>query len=102
SKKCEDSKEEVREFLKYLMITEFSDLRSLTVDGIPCFKELAMLIEKTKGKISKVDVYNISTAKNSGMLIESIANHCLRIESLSTLLVPNDFIHVKSLLINCT
>ncbi|RGB37212.1 hypothetical protein C1646_757164 [Rhizophagus diaphanus] len=40
-------------------------------------------------------------ANNTGMLIEAIAKHCSKIEELTTYLGPKDFIHVKSLLLNC-
>ena len=36
-----------------------------------------------------------------GMLIKAIANNCPNIKVLYTYLIPNDFIHIKSLLINC-
>ena len=35
------------------------------------------------------------------MLIKAIANHCPNIERLSTHIEPKDFIHLKSLLLNC-
>ena len=39
--------------------------------------------------------------KNTGMLIKAIANNCPKIKFLRTYLEPEDFIHVKSLLLNC-
>ena len=35
------------------------------------------------------------------MLIKAIANNCPKIKKLYTILVPEDFIHVKLLLLNC-
>jgi hypothetical protein len=40
-------------------------------------------------------------AKNTGMLIKAIANNCPNIEYLDTHIVPEDFIYVKQLLLNC-
>ena len=90
------------EIKKYLEISEFSELQSLFVFGLSCFKELAILIEKTKGNISKIYI-NITnkSVKNTEMLIKAIANNCPKIKELSTYLEPKDFIYVKSLLLNC-
>jgi hypothetical protein len=100
--KYEDVGDEIKEFQQYLTISEFSDLHSLNIYGLSCFKEFAMLIEKTKGNISRVIIYTFNkVAENTGMLIKAIANNCPKIEQLSTYLEPKDFIHVKSLLLNC-
>ena len=66
-----------------------------------------MLIEKTKGNISQVWIRsrykenNEVKTKNTGILIRAIANNCPNIKVLYTYLIPDDFIHMKSLLINC-
>jgi hypothetical protein len=62
-----------------------------------------LLIEKTKGNLSHVDIYNVDRvfAKNTGMLIKAIAENCPNIKLLFTYLEPKDFIHIKTLLINC-
>lgn len=89
---------------QYLAILKFSDLQSLEVQGLPCFKELAMLIEKTEGNVVKVIVENTNKTdkdRNVGKLIKAISNNCPKIVQLSTHLIPEDFIHVKLLLLNC-
>ncbi|CAB4439302.1 unnamed protein product [Rhizophagus irregularis] len=91
------------EFKKYLANTIFPDLRSLIInDDSSCFKELAMLIEKTKGNISDVSIKTLDiSVENTGMLLKAISNHCPKIEQLTTHLGPNDLIYVRSLLMNC-
>src|SRR5256885_244805 len=84
-KNCEDPKEGIEEFQHYLTILEFPDLEVLSVERISCFKELAMLIEKTMGNISCIGINtDDKTAKNAGMLIKAIANNCPRIKRLVT------------------
>src|SRR5581483_2768660 len=98
----EDTGKEIEEFQRYLTIFEFPDLEKIIVEGLSCFKELAMLIEKTKGNISYIEIdMDDKTAKNAGILIKAIADNCPRIKSLATYLEPKDFFHVKSLLQNC-
>jgi hypothetical protein len=90
------------EFQNYLAISEFPELQILCLNGLSCFKESATLVEKTKGNISRVNIYTPdSIAENTGMLIKAIANNCPNIEQLSTYLIPEDFDYVKSLLLNC-
>ncbi|RIA87063.1 hypothetical protein C1645_778141 [Glomus cerebriforme] len=96
-----DTSEEIKEIKQYLIISEFPNLQYLDF-GLPCFKELAMLILKTKGNILYVDVsINNKNAKDVGMLIKAIANNCPKIKGLSTHLELRDFINVKLLLLNC-
>ncbi|PKC66875.1 hypothetical protein RhiirA1_511084 [Rhizophagus irregularis] len=97
------SYEGIEEFKKYLANTIFPDLRSLIInDDSSCFKELAMLIEKTKGNISDVSIKTLDiSVENTGMLLKAISNHCPKIEQLTTHLGPNDLIYVRSLLMNC-
>ncbi|RIA88920.1 hypothetical protein C1645_806539 [Glomus cerebriforme] len=91
-----------KEIHKYLSISEFPNLEILKVDRLSCFEELASLIEKTKGNISCVCITTVNkSAKNTDMLIKAIANNCPNIKYLYTYLIPQDFIHVKSLLLNC-
>ncbi|RIA92878.1 hypothetical protein C1645_735984 [Glomus cerebriforme] len=93
---------EIQEFQQYLGNSEFPELQFLDVDELSCFKELAMLIGKTRGNISGVSIYIFDkSAENTGMLIKAIANNCPKIKWLSTYLEPKDFIYVKSLLLNC-
>jgi hypothetical protein len=97
--------EKIKEFQRYLAISEYPDLRSLNITGLLCFKELSTLVEKTRGNISRIYIYTINLANraatNTGMLIKSIAKNCPKIKFLRTYLEPEDFIHVKSLLLNC-
>jgi hypothetical protein len=97
------NREKIKEFQQYLAISKFPGLQSLKIGGVSCFKELAMLIEKTEGNISYVyiDMAN-RDAENTGMLIKAIANNCPKIEYLSTYLGPEDLVHVKLLLLNCS
>ncbi|RGB25302.1 hypothetical protein C1646_724138 [Rhizophagus diaphanus] len=99
---CENYERNI-EFRKYLAISKFPDLQSLEIkDDLLCFKKLAMLIEKTKGNITNIYVETCNeSAENTGMLLNSISNHCPRIENLVTYLGPNDLIYVKLLLMNC-
>ncbi|RIA87518.1 hypothetical protein C1645_807280 [Glomus cerebriforme] len=99
----EDDSEEIEELKQCLAISEFPNLQILKIDGLSCFKELAMLIEKTKGNLSHIDIYNIDgdVAKNTKMFIKAIANNCPNLKLLFTFIEPKDFIHIKSLLINC-
>ncbi|GET03563.1 hypothetical protein GLOIN_2v1592804 [Rhizophagus clarus] len=93
---------EINKFQQYLSISEFPNLQSLSVIGLSCFKELAMLIEKTNGNISRIHIDTTNRfAQNTGMLIKAIVKSCPIIKKLTTYLEPKDFIHVKSLLIKC-
>ncbi|GBB99584.1 hypothetical protein RclHR1_03570012 [Rhizophagus clarus] len=93
---------EVKDFQEYLAISEFQYLSHIQINYFSCFREISLLIEKTKGNILEVSVETTNkTAKNTGMLIKAIANNCPSINFLSTYIEPNDFIHVKSLLKNC-
>ncbi|RGB23230.1 hypothetical protein C1646_774821 [Rhizophagus diaphanus] len=99
----EDIEDDIKELQKYLSISEFPNLQYLNINGLSCFKELSMLVEKTKGNLSHIDIFNIDRdiAKNTGMLIKAITENCPNIKLLFTYLEPQDFIHIKSLLINC-
>jgi hypothetical protein len=98
----EDTSEAIRYLQKYLAILEFPYLEYLNIYGLSCFKEFAMLIEKTNGNISLIHINPANNAaKNVGMLIKAVANNCPAIKSLTTYLESKDFIHVKSLLLNC-
>ncbi|GBB99583.1 hypothetical protein RclHR1_03570011 [Rhizophagus clarus] len=99
----EDIEDDIKELQQYLAISEFPNLQYLNVNGLSCFKELSMLIEKTKGNLSHIDIYNVDKffARNTGMLIKAIAKNCPNIKLLFTYIEPKDFIHIKSLLINC-
>ncbi|UZO12004.1 uncharacterized protein OCT59_003555 [Rhizophagus irregularis] len=53
------------------------------------------------GNIIKISInLSIKKANNTGSL-EAIAKHCPKIEEFSTYFEQKDFIHVKSLLLNC-
>jgi hypothetical protein len=95
--------EGIKEFQKYLAIPKFPNLQSLTIgDDLSCFKELAMLIEKTEGNILNISVDTSNkSAENTGMLLKAISNHCPNIGHLNTNLGSKDLIHLKSLLMNC-
>ncbi|RIA83434.1 hypothetical protein C1645_786335, partial [Glomus cerebriforme] len=95
-------RDEIKDFQHHLAISEFPDLQTITIVGLSCFKELAILIEKTNGNISYISIYTYNrSAENTGMLIKAIANKCPKIKCLPIYLVSNDFIHIKSLLLNC-
>jgi len=92
----------IEEFQNYFAISKFPILQSLNITGLSCFKELAMLIEKSKGYVSRVNISTTNkSAKNTGLLINSIAINCPKIKFLRTYLEPQYFINVKSLLLNC-
>jgi hypothetical protein len=95
--------EEVSEkFRQYLSISEFPNLEYLHIHELPCFKELAILIEKTNGNILCVNSYTSDKAtKGAGTLIKAIANNCPKIKELSVRLEAQDFVYVKPLLLNC-
>jgi hypothetical protein len=98
----DEIRKEIKDFQHYLAISEFPDLQVITIVGLSCFKELAQLIEKTRGNISEISLYTFNkSAENTGMLIKAIANNCPKIKSLPIYLKSTDFIHVKSLLLNC-
>jgi hypothetical protein len=98
---CENY-EDIKEFQQYLTISEFPNLQYFWFDAFSCFKELALVIEKTKGNIMTIKIYTSNkSAENTGMLIKAIANNCPKIEELTTYLGPKDLIYVKSLLLNC-
>jgi hypothetical protein len=98
-----ESYEMIREFQECLVNSKFPNLQFLDFgDDLSCFRELAMLIDKTKGNISNVSVYTSNkSAEYTGMLLEAISNHCPKIEYLSTHLGSKDLIYLKSLLTNC-
>ncbi|RIA96738.1 hypothetical protein C1645_754178 [Glomus cerebriforme] len=93
----------IKEFQQYLSILEFPDLQSLNVTGFSYFNELAMLIQKTNGKISRISINstNITTDRNVEILIKAIASNCPNLEVLHINLDLKDFIHIISLLLNC-
>jgi hypothetical protein len=92
----------IKEFQEYFAISEFPNLRCLHINYFSCFKELSLLIGKTKGDILEIYVETSDeAAKNTGMLIKAIADNCPKINYLSTYIEPNEFVHVKSLLKNC-
>jgi hypothetical protein len=97
------SYEGIKELQKYLAISNFPDLQSIDISvNLSCFKELAMLIEKTKGNISYISVYTSNkSVRNTGMLLKAISNYCPKIEHLNICHGHKDFIYLKSLLMNC-
>ena len=85
---------------------QFQNLQYLRINGLFCFKEISLLIEKTKGNLSQIyigitDEITTSIVEHSEMLIKAIANNCPKIERLHTYLEPKDFIYVQLLLLNC-
>src|SRR5437763_1317435 len=93
------AREEVEQLQQYLAITEFPDLEYFRADKL-CFKELAMIIEKTSGNIKYFEALN-KDARDVGMLINVITNNCPMIRTLSIDIEPKYFKHVKPLLLNC-
>ncbi|CAB4376980.1 unnamed protein product [Rhizophagus irregularis] len=94
----------INEFQQYLAISKFPKLEFFNVKGLLCFKEFSLLIKGTRGNLShllidiKTDEFII---KNTGMLIKEISNNCPNIKILYTFIESKDFIHIKSLLLNC-
>ncbi|POG65183.1 uncharacterized protein OCT59_028865 [Rhizophagus irregularis] len=88
---------------QYLAIYEFPNLQELTlIDGhLLSFKEISLLIEKTIGNITRIIITTNKTAKEAGILIKAISDNCPKINDLRTYIEPKDFIHIKSLLLNC-
>ncbi|GBB98243.1 hypothetical protein RclHR1_03180008 [Rhizophagus clarus] len=99
---CE-SIEGIKEFHKFLANSRLPNLQFLSIEiDLLCFKELATLIENTKGNISCISVYTYNkSVESTGMLLKAIYNHCPKIENLATYIVPSDLIYVKSLVMNC-
>ncbi|CAB5165175.1 unnamed protein product [Rhizophagus irregularis] len=98
----DDIRKEIVDFQRYLAISQFPDLQYISIVGLSCFKELAQLIEKTRGSISEISLFTFNRfAENTGLFIKAIANNCPKIKSLPIYLRSEDFIHVKSLLLNC-
>ncbi|GES78802.1 hypothetical protein GLOIN_2v440448 [Rhizophagus clarus] len=98
----DEIKEEIENFQHYLAISEFPNLQFIMIVGLSCFKELAMLIEKTRGNISEISIYTYNrSAENTGMLIKAVAHNCPKIRCLPIYLKSDDFKYVKSLLVNC-
>jgi hypothetical protein len=98
-----DTREDINEFRHYLTISEFPNLEFLNVRGIYFFEEFSLLIRKSRGNLSHflIDVKTDEYIKNTGILIKEISINCPNIQVLNTLIEPRDFIHVKSLLLNC-
>jgi hypothetical protein len=97
------SYEAIKKFQEYLENSNFPDLQFLYIcNDLSCFKELAVLIEKTRGNILDVSV-NISNryARNTGILLKAISNNCPKIKLLSAQLRFEDLIYLKLLLMNC-
>ena len=94
----EINKDEIKE---YFATWEPPVLQNIHISGLSCFRELAMLIENTKGNISQVSIISAVNPENTGMLVRAIANNCPNIKKLHAYIIPDDFIHIKSLLINC-
>ncbi|PKB98977.1 hypothetical protein RhiirA5_430487 [Rhizophagus irregularis] len=91
-------------YKKVQAIYEVTNLQQLTFmyGHLSNFKEVSLLIEKTMGNISKIDICSINkTAKEAGILIKAIADNCPKINYLRTYIGSKDFIHVKTLLLNC-
>ncbi|CAB4389946.1 unnamed protein product [Rhizophagus irregularis] len=79
---CENC-EAIKELQKWLGNSKFPDLQSLGNDLL-CFKELAMLIEKTKGNIFDITAYTSNkSAENTGKLLKAISIHCPKIDYLN-------------------
>ncbi|PKY62105.1 hypothetical protein RhiirA4_488014, partial [Rhizophagus irregularis] len=93
-----------KEIQQYLAIYEFPNLQELILmqGHLSSFKEISLLIEKTIGNISIIYItVTNKTAKEAGILIKAIADNCPKISDLYTYIEPKDFIHVKTLLLNC-
>ncbi|EXX52784.1 hypothetical protein RirG_250000 [Rhizophagus irregularis DAOM 197198w] len=96
--------ENYKKIQQYLTIYEFPNLQQLTLmyGHLSSFKEISLLIEKTIGNISEIYIDTTNkTAKETGILIKAIADNCPKINYLHTYIEPKDFIHIKSLLLNC-
>ncbi|RGB22295.1 hypothetical protein C1646_730900 [Rhizophagus diaphanus] len=61
-----------------------------------------MLIEKTKGNISRIYVYTTNkSVKDTELLIQAVSKNCPKIKFLRTYIEPKYFIDIKSVLLNC-
>jgi hypothetical protein len=94
------SHNETREFQHYLSILRFPELQSLHVAGLVYTYDLATLIQKTNGNITRVFLSG-SNMEDVGILINAIANNCRKIEILHIKLNPTKFKHMILLLNNC-
>ncbi|PKC75717.1 hypothetical protein RhiirA1_448506 [Rhizophagus irregularis] len=93
---------EIEEFQRYMKILEFPDLQYLEIEHLSCFKELSLLIEKSKGNILEINIYTKNeNAENAGLLIKTISRKCPKIEKLTTHLDLVGLKYLKELLINC-
>ncbi|GBB87122.1 hypothetical protein RclHR1_13580002 [Rhizophagus clarus] len=101
----EETREEISELRQYLAISEFPNLEFFNAKGITCFEEFSLLIKKTRGDLLHF-LIDIKTGelfiKNTGALIKEISIHCPNIKILYTFIESKDFIHVQSLLLNCS
>ncbi|PKY16223.1 hypothetical protein RhiirB3_428558 [Rhizophagus irregularis] len=75
---CENC-EAIKELQKWLGNSKFPDLQSLDIgNDLLCFKELAMLIEKTKGNIFDITAYTSNkSAENTGKNLVCLFLHSL-------------------------
>ncbi|GBB99218.1 hypothetical protein RclHR1_03450013 [Rhizophagus clarus] len=98
----EDVDKDIKELKQYLTTSKFPHPNFLSFNKLSCFKELALLIERTNGNIIHLNVdTSDKSAENTGMLIKAIADNCPKIKYLTTCLGPKDLIYVKPLLLNC-
>ncbi|CAB4413319.1 unnamed protein product [Rhizophagus irregularis] len=89
--------DEIRGFQHYLSVLKFPDLQSLYVTGSIYTYDLATLIRKTNGNISRA-FFNGINKEDIVILIHAIANNCRKIEILHMNLNPR---HLILLLSNC-
>ncbi|PKK66848.1 hypothetical protein RhiirC2_752789, partial [Rhizophagus irregularis] len=89
--------DEIRGFQHYLSVLKFPDLQSLYVTGSIYTYDLATLIRKTNGNISRA-FFNGINKEDIVILIHAIANNCRKIEILHMNLNPRRLILLLS---NC-
>ncbi|RGB30145.1 hypothetical protein C1646_765731 [Rhizophagus diaphanus] len=95
---CWKNHKEIQDLVNY----RFPNLQYLELySHLPSYKEISLLIEKVIN-ISEIYIVNTNkTAKETGILIKAIADNYPKINLLYTFIEPKDFIHVKTLLLNC-
>ncbi|RGB34294.1 hypothetical protein C1646_760707 [Rhizophagus diaphanus] len=95
--------DEFEDFKEYSKILEFlPNLWYFHVKDIPFFKDLAKLIENSKGNIEIFSFYTgFCHNENTGLLIKAISRNCPKIKELTTYLGSEDLNYLKELLVNC-
>lgn len=93
---------ETKRFQQYLEISKFPNLQFLDVNGLSCYKELAMLVKNTKGNLLEISIVTkFIESKNLEIIIKSIADNCPKVRNLSIRITLKEFNFIKLILLNC-